>query len=293
MRRSFLGMKFRLCLALVVVLTLSQSASAADRFKVTQDRDYGRNYATGVDRLGVFVSNRPGGLYMGRLFTGDAFDAAGAVYRSRKGGVYYPAYALGKAGACAWVGPSGRVDDVGAWSVRDGDGVGSCSKSVLQWLRGGQRDPFNDGSKIYSHVNCPPPSTDGSESRSTFGGYTHTTRATPVYYNLEWKWDGARYDAIAPREEVGEIPAGSGVFYRYTANGAGYANVFFDGNSGSYGWAFIDAGAVPHVEYWSPAGDPPNYRRFDCDSRTGPATELPAPWPLWLAVGGQPVSVMS
>jgi len=265
------------------------SADAISRYEVTADRDYGRNYKTGVDRLGVFVSNRPGGLYMGRLFTGDAFSADGTKYQSPKGVTYFRAKALGDLSACAWVGPSGRVDDTAPWATAAGASTASCETSVVSWL-GGDRATFNDGQALYSKINCPPPSTDGASTLGTFGGYTFTNKSTPVYYNLEWRWDGVQYDAAAAREQIGEIPIGTGVFYRYTTKNGKFASVFFDGNSSSYGWAFINADAVTPVDYWSPASDPPNYRRFDCTSRTTPASDVPRPWTLWLALGGQVVA---
>ncbi|MGH2906708.1 MAG: hypothetical protein ACRDKI_08045 [Solirubrobacterales bacterium] len=267
-------------------LAFSAPANAGERLRVTADRDYGRNYTTGVDRLGVFVANRPGGLYMGRLMVGDTFVATGAEYKSRTRGAYFRAQVSGEAGLCGWVGPSGRVHDVAAWAAADGAGDADCDRGALRWLGTADRLSFNDGSALYSDVNCPPPSTFGSTSLATFGGYTYTTRETPVYYNLDWRWDGARYDAAAPRTRVGTVPAGTGVFYRYTANGGAFSNVFFDGNSGSYGWSFIDAAAVPRVKYWSPASDPPNYRAFNCDSREAPAFTVIPPWQLWLSLGG-------
>jgi hypothetical protein len=277
-------------LLLVIALALfaaPPTASAFDRFEVATDLDYGRNYSTAVDRLGVFVSNRPGGLYMGRLFTGDAFSSDGPPYISLKGETYYRARALGDVLECGWVGPSGKVDNDQAWALAAGTSQSGCDPSVLSWLGTNTRVSFNDGSALYSHVNCPPPSTEDNESLGTFGGLTYTTKPTAVYYNVDWNWDGVQYDATTPRDQAGEIPAGTAVFYRYTTKSGRFANVFFDGNSGSYGWAFIDRAAVTPVDYWSPASDPPNYRAFHCNSRVAPAAEVRKPWLLWLAVGGE------
>jgi hypothetical protein len=226
---------------------------------------------------------------MGRLLTGDAFSATGPKYRSAKGVTYFQGRALGDVGECGWIGPSGRVEDADGWAKLAGTSKDGCDPSVSAWLGTADRESFNDGSAVYSRVNCPPPSTDGNASLGTFGGFTYTIRATPVYYNLDWNWNGTQYDAQQARDKVGELPAGTGLHYRYTTKGGKFANVFMDGNSGSFGWAFIDASAVPYVDYWSPASDPPNYKRFDCDSSTTPASVVPKPWTLWLTIGGAPV----
>jgi hypothetical protein len=281
-----------LIFGILLVLSLAPTqAQAFNRYEVGQNLDYGRDPATGADRFGVFVSNRPGGLYMGRLFVGDAFSALGTGYKSLKGESYFEARALGEIGECAWVGPSGRVENDKAWAQRSGTTLTGCSPSVSAWLGTADRESFNDGSAIYSHVNCPPPSTNDSDSLGTFGGYTFTTRATPVYYNLDWTWNGIQYDARSARDKVGELPVGTGLHYRYTTKGGKFANVFMDGNSGSYGWAFVNSDAVPHVGYWSPASDPPNYKQFDCNSATVPATDVARPWTLWLTLGGQSIVV--
>lgn len=281
-------------LILGIVLTFAfapASAHAFERFEVAQDLDYGRNTVTGADQLGVFVANRPGGLYMGRLFVGDAFSAVGPSYKSLKGETYYQAHALGDVGACAWAGPSGRVENDAQWAKLTGTSSAACEPTISTWLGTSNRNRFNDGSALYSHVNCPPPSTEDSDSLGTFGGYTHTTGATPIYYNLDWSWNGVQYDAETARASVGELPAGTGVHYRYTTKNGKFANVFMDGNSGSFGWAFINADAVPQIGYWSPASDPPNYKLFDCNSKTLPASDVVKPWNLWLTLGGQPIAI--
>src|SRR3954466_6019135 len=100
MRRLSVSMLLILGIA-VALATMPSQALALDNYVVAQDLDYGRNSATGADELGVFISKRPGGLYMGRLFKGEACTAVGPAYESRKNATYLQARTFAE--VCGWV----------------------------------------------------------------------------------------------------------------------------------------------------------------------------------------------
>lgn len=287
------GLAILVAAAFVVPTAAAEPRRVVDRYRVSAtagDVDYGNRDT----RAGVIVANRPGGLYMGRLFPAEEFGVVDPRYESDKGSHYFPA-TIGDTGFCAWVGPSNgvpaatayyeRVDDVaGAVTSEAGEEVATgasgasttrregCDRERTAWLH----ERLNAGT-IYEDVNCPLPSEPWSESIATWGGYTHTTQPTHVFYNADWRWDNGGYAAAPKGGPIATLPAGSGVYYRYTARGGVLAAVFIDGRSGGHGWAFIDAASVPKVKYWSRPERSPDYTAIPCDASEDPGTPVLPP----------------
>lgn len=267
--RLFILFAVACAFVLPVVAGSPGSAAAYTKYKVNQDVDYG---VGANQKHGVFVSNRPGGLYMGRLDVNESFNAIGARYTSQKGSHFFPARAIGTLNNCFWVGPSNGLQNQTSYYTSIGSSSSGCTTSQTNWLNNrynGTQAPIYEGAP-----NCPLPSDPETTSVANWGGYTFLKRDTPVYYNVPWSWTGTTYQALDGAAQVGQIPAGSGAYFRFFTKGGRYAGVFLDGRSGGFGWAFIDASAIDPVSYFSNPGDVPFDRAYDC---TGTLPSSPVP----------------
>jgi len=199
---------------------------------------------------GVYLANRPGGYYMGRLFIGWHFDREGSWYLSSENGTDYAwAMAWGHSDACLWVGPSrGQSGETaGKWASTSTPGTSArCDDAHKAWLR--------DGANLASHMNCPEPSNASNGTEKVL------TQDAPFYWNVTWSGGAMGYDGGEARDLAKTIPEGTHVWYRYTTLDGKHMVVFVPGT----GWGFMPVGVLDrsHTGSWSKPTDPGT--RYPC-----------------------------
>lgn len=258
--------------AVAIVLISAADASAATRRTLVTVDPFG--YRGG----GVYLMNRPGHYYMGRLNFGvgeridvNRFDAhtssaytpqtypasTTGTYTASNSGKYRwgnPEYSKFGIGSCIWAGPnaggsnnpSSEYLQSGGSSVSDRCTAAAGQQSKMSWLD----NPFNWGRTF----NCQP------GGGSSGGMPVQLTAASDFYYNVGWKASGNGTSLIpaATSNLAGSLPSGTWVRYRFTltqtTGGYTYGAVF---HPGGYGWGFVRLTSLPSVRtgYWQEQGD--------------------------------------
>lgn len=230
----------------------------------------------GYEGNGVYLLNRTGGYYMGRLWAGDLFSV-----EEQSTSATFPnhVYRWGRSQhfggqSCFWIGPRANTaglsgDETGPdhWeylSRTPSDGaLAGCDDGQKESLQTAQDDGsryVNDRTtmRFGSDANCAP-------GNANAGGPVQTwlSVAAPFHYNVSWDVTGSgrtrTYTAGAAQENPGGplvLPAGKRVKYRYTSGS--WAVVYAEG----VGWGFVDKSAVHVVYTTDPSGTVHRWGRY-------------------------------
>lgn len=193
---------------------------------------------------GQFLTNIPGGYYMGKMWVGDTFTMNTMSYNGQTGWTYRAAappvsngssYHFVKAprgnGKCFWAGPAESVNNHNGWASFSGSSSATdvCSSGQLSRLQ--NRDTFSQ------RVNCAPGTGNGPAP-------TIAVATTAVYANLNWSYNSSTgafsAAATAGRDQIATITPGMQVGYRYTTTDGNWIAIVVYGR----GWGFAAAGAV-------------------------------------------------
>jgi hypothetical protein len=225
-----------------LVVMVAGSAQAAQQYHVSADKA-----PAGDHDGGVYLFNRPGYYYMGRLYLNQTFDRTGtAVYpsgvypRRTQPYLYRFGRAHGSVVSCLWIGPSASGPS-GEYLANDNTSVDSqCSssgsKSVVgstEWLKN-----RNNIGKLF---NCPDHRARGPQN-------TTVAASTDLYTTVHWN---STYSGGTLGGHRLHLTRGAPVQYRYTTKDGTLAAVFAPG----FGWGFVAANKiVPVSGRWSFAG---------------------------------------
>lgn len=232
--------------ALASLLALPALADGARRHTVIHSASPANEPADN----GVFLFNRPGYYYMGRLFRGQSFDQTATSkyrtggYRSRSGFLYRWGYAVGDTGSCLWIGPEagGPGNEYLGPSHRRSPPdrcSRSASRSVVgstEWLK--NRNNIGRSTSF----NCPEGQARGPKIVSL-------RDEADLYYNVQWSRTYSGGKRAGPPRRLGRDTP---VQYRFTTKDGKLAAVFARG----HGWGFVLASKVNRSRGgWSFAGD--------------------------------------
>lgn len=240
--------------ALFAISTVTATAMAeTSTVKVTKGQ---RTPAIGIADGGQFLTNKPGGYYMGFIAIGESFTrdtVSGAtnncsspanrsswMFRGRN----CSDYLFGQAGgSCVWAGPKSTLNGLRKWWKVSGSS--KAGRACTAYRRSQLHNPYNIGHRF----NC----WAGNARNKYKSAGTWPSGPVPLsserlfYRNATWVVNPAnkrQYLISNLTDYITTLPAGRIVQYRYSTLDDGFDVVYL----GGYGWGFIQHGAIdPYV----------------------------------------------
>jgi hypothetical protein len=216
-------------------------ATAAQRHTVQSTAAFG---IVG-QRPSVYLTNDPGGYYMGRAFDGNHFDRT--RYADNPTGIYYSkgnhyAYRWGRSvltDSCLWIGPPAGTNP--AYSTE----YLSTSTAVNDQCTTEQEQRLQVRTNFGQDFNCPDHWANGGMTVTVTGGGSY------FMYNMHFTSDYGTPSLIGGADSA--VFPGEKVQYRYTTKDGRYAVVYHP----TLGWGFIFKSAIPavHTGYYALPGD--------------------------------------
>jgi hypothetical protein len=199
---------------------------------------------------GIYMFNRPGGYYLGRIFDGEQFLATDEhVSVPQLGGgrqKYFWGRAAAMPGVCMWLGPRATSTSANSFVTPSGTepapDCASHDSARSQLAIAPSPDRPND-SRFGEDFNCPEGAVGGPQPTKVLPG-----EPRQFYYNVQWRRTGDRYVAGGGLPNPGgqiTVKAGETVKYRFASGGM--AVVYHP----IHGWGFIERAAIaPATGRW-------------------------------------------
>jgi hypothetical protein len=181
------------------------------------------------DGPGVYLFNRAGYYYMGRLLDGQSFDSI-KTYPSKSNPhlIYRFGYAGGNVRSCLWIGPEAGEESASEYLTAP---VAQVLTKCRRKINGKDRvDWLKNRKNIGENFNCPHNDARGPMK-------TKLKEAAGFYYNLEWD---SKYRGGKAVDKAGELPEDTPIGYRFTTRDGDKAIVFHP----KLGWGFVLANKV-------------------------------------------------
>lgn len=237
--------------AIIAALCAAFSAPAADASVRAERLVVTTQNVPGWDAMfaggGVYLFNRPGGYYLGRVFDGDEFFATDHhVSVPQTGGgqqLYYWGSPAASPDTCVWIGPRATSTTETDFVTPTGEArLHQCSaddpaRAALAVTPSADRP--NDA-RFGDRFNCPHGGVGGAQETTVAAGGDH-----PFYYNVRWRRDGDRLvagDGLPNPSGALTVEARSPILYRYSS---GEMSIVYHP---VHGWGFVPRAAVAPVE---------------------------------------------